>query len=74
MPQIFSQQPKLLQTEPSSPSPADTEAALNKPVAVIPSPLVIQVEKKMKDKVLLSGAHYLLVFILYVIVVLVPSF
>lgn len=39
MPWIFSQQPKLLQTEPCSPSPADTETALNKPVAVIPAPL-----------------------------------
>lgn len=38
MPWMFSQQPKLLQTETSSPNPADTEAALNKSVAVIPSP------------------------------------
>lgn len=36
MPRIFSQQPELLQTEPGSPSPADTEAVPNKPVAVIP--------------------------------------
>lgn len=45
---------------PAGPGPADTEAALNKPVAVIPFLFPLSSEKQMKDKC--SGTHHMPLF------------